>query len=96
MQDGISLTRAHLEKYSLAPADRYRTTDVRLHPGGYPLLDGRGHWVREMLHCPILLNVSRSGRHLIQPVLITDLAHLERYYLSSVNIEVTHLFTYRL
>ena len=62
-QDGISLTRAHLEKYSLAHADRYRTTDActtrRLPPC----------WtagVREMLPCPILLNVSRSGRHFSQ------------------------------
>ena len=62
-QDGISITRAHLEKYSLAPADRYRTTDActtrRLPPC----------WtagVREMLPCPKLLNVSRSVRHFSQ------------------------------
>ena len=63
-QDGISLTRAHLEKYSLAPADRYRTTDVRLHHQAATPCWTAG--VREMLSCPILLNVSRSGRHFSQ------------------------------
>ena len=130
-QDGISLTRVHLEKYTLAPyADRYRTTDACTTnssvatifappprkqfvwapgqgvtattsswrapstpraprgcgacgaPGRLPRCWTPG--VREMLPCQILLKVSRSGRHFSQ-LLITDLAHLERYYLSPVN-----------